>query len=937
MNPTRLTFTIIFLSAVITAQSFRTHPAPGLGDYDMPFVKDGTYLDNIQSPDEFLGFKLGSRPARHPEVRDYFQYLGESLPNAQMHVYGTTYEGRELIYLTVSSEKNMDNLDLIRERNAKLADPRKLKRSENPEKIIAKNPAIAWMGYAIHGDELSSTDAAVQLAYQLLAGTDKTSKKIRDKLVVCIDPLQNPDGRERYLAQLEQWNGVVPNPDMQSLNHTGVWPYGRGNHYLFDLNRDWFATVHPETRGKVSAILDWQPQFLVDAHEMGSGDTYLFNPPRAPFNPYLPKTTLKWWDKFAQDQAAAFDQYGWSYYTRDWNEEFFPGYGSSWGIYIGLVGILYEQSETAGSFVKKLDETTTTYREAIHHQFTSSMANLSTVAWNKKEYLQDYYEHRKENVSRRNASEAFVFPAGDNISRLAHFAETLERQKIEIFITNSDMILPDGKAADGADIKRKELAKGSLIVLVNQPQKSLIQNILSFDLRMDTKSLEKERRELLKNGRGTLYDVTAWSLPLAYGLEAYHTQHLPNISKKPYTPELRAGRLINETARYGFVLSAADDGIYSALSQLFEQDIKLWCAEKLFAIEGSTFPAGSIVILKRANPKLDLKFLKAVARISGVDIIGIQTGLAQEGPDLGGNDFSLLEPPRIALVGGPPSSTYSFGSVWHLLDSRLGTRVSTISAMSLGRADLDKYNVLVLPAMWGGSNSLKNLLGEAGKEALTIWIESGGTLIAEGNAAAFLTDSTVALSSVRQRRQVLDMLSVYSYFLEQLKNAQETAVDSLALWEGITSAKENKDQDHNEKDPPLKELKAADKLGQTLRPRGAILKVDLDQEHWLSFGCGASVPVLYGTGTVFMAKPPIQAAARFAEAGTLRMGGLLWPEARDRIAETAWATRESKGKGQIILFATQPNFRGFFHGSERLLLNALFLGPGMGTSRTEPW
>jgi len=283
----------------LQAQTVRTHTFPGLGDYDAPFWPDGEYSPDIQSPDKFLGFTIGSKPVEHLDVLRYFSYLDQVCPYATLHSYGKTYEGRRLVYLSITSAENQNNLAEIRKKIAKLSDPRLLDSEAEAKRIISRTPAVAWMAYSIHGDELSSTDAALWLAYQLIAGTDEKSRLIRDNTVVCIDPLENPDGRTRWIGQLQQWNSAVPNTDTQSLHHQGFWTRGRGNHYLFDLNRDWFSVIHPETRGKVKAILDWQPQFLVDCHEMGSAATYMFSPPREPFNPYMISQIHKWWDLVA--------------------------------------------------------------------------------------------------------------------------------------------------------------------------------------------------------------------------------------------------------------------------------------------------------------------------------------------------------------------------------------------------------------------------------------------------------------------------------------------------------------------------------------------------------------------------------------------------------------------------------------------------------------
>ena len=912
------------------AQSYDNESAHGLGDYNIPFFKADSYHPNVQPPDEFLGFTLGSRPVHHNEVIDYYNYLDKLLDNTALTQYGYTYEGKPLVYLMISSKKNMANIDNIKKSISMLADPRTLDDAKTANKIIKQTPAIAWMAYAIHGDEISSTDAAIQLAYQLAAGTDPATKNILKNLVVSIDPNENPDGRERYLQQLLQWRGEIVNSDANSLDHSGFWPYGRGNHYLFDLNRDWFATVHPETKGKVSAILDWNPQFLVDSHEMGSMDTYLFNPPRAPYNPYMPQTIFKWWDKIAKDQAAAFDEYGWSYYTGDWNEEVYPGYGSSWGIYIGLVGILYEQAGADGSIVKKEDGTITTYRETVHHQFISSMANLQTIANQKEELLQDYYNNRKKAVSTKNAGKAFVFSSKSNRTRLNELGETIKRQTIEVYTNKNDLRLPKAINSSGETVTRQNIPAGSLIIPLNQPLNILIKNILSFDIRLDTKSMEKERKKLLKNQGSTLYDVTAWSLSHAYGTDSYYTEVMPKIAMDIFQPVQNQGNLIGKNPKYGWAIKSDDDQFYHLVGRLLENKVKAWCAKESFNIEGEYFPRGSIVIRNNSNKSMKLGLLKKLAAKYGIDIFAINTALATDGPDLGSSNFTMLIEPKIAIVSGPPTSTYSFGATWHLIDYNLKSRASLINIMNFGWKDLNKYNVMLLP----NGRSMKRILGDNGIKKLKSWVDNGGTLISYSNSAAFLADSSVNISSVKLRRQVLDKLDSYDNDLSKLKEAENFSIDSVALWEGGNIYALDEVKKTNKNNDKIKEL---DQLGRKFRPQGAILKVNMDQEHWLTVGCGESIPVLYNTGNVLMAKKPVNVAGRLADEKNIRLGGLLWPEAKTRIAETAWVTQEYHGKGQIILFATEPHFRGYFKASERVLLNAIYLGPGMGTSHSVEW
>ena len=361
--------------------------------------------------------------------------------------------------------------------------------------------------------------------------------------------------------------------------------------------------------------------------------------------------------------------------------------------------------------------------------------------------------------------------------------------------------------------------------------------------------------------------------------------------------------------------------------------IQIHAIEETVQIEGNSFPPGSILIRKQSNPDLDHDILRSVAAESGINIVGIGTALAENGPDLGGSKINLLQESRIALIGGPLTSAYSFGTTWHLLDSRLKTRVTLLNFMNVRNTDLRKYNVLVMPSTRGGS--IKQVFGENGLKKLKSWVDDGGTLIALAGSANSLADSSSGLSVVRKKRNILKELDSYNYNLSQYQAASEISVDSLELWEGKETA-DDKAEEAQEKSN-LKELKDRDELGRKLSPQGAILRVNLDQEHWLNFGCGEMVPVLFNTSTVLMTKDPAATPARLAPPEDLRLGGLLWPEAKVRIANGSWATRERLGNGQVILFATQPNFRGFFRGSERLLLNALFYGPGLGANASVDW
>jgi hypothetical protein len=901
----------------------------------LSFYPQGTYDASVPTPESILGFPVGSRPARYEEAVRYLSAVAAKSDRIKIFPFGKTTEGRTLYYIVVSSPENIARLEELRGNNTKLADPRKIG-AERAAKLVESSPAFVWAGYAIHGDEVSSVDAALQILYQLSAGTDTATVKILRETVIAIDPIVNPDGRERFLSQMQQWNGMIPNPDAQSLHHTGTWPYGRGNHYLFDLNRDWVFLVHSEMQERVRAVVGWMPQVMIDSHEMDGGDTYLFSPPREPLNPNISPVAHQWWKIFAADQAKAFDRNGWSYYTREWNDDWYPGYGASWPLYLGAVGILYEQAGVEGSLVKRSDGTTLTYREAVHHHFTSSIANFGTAANHRKDLLADYVAARRNGVpGGTHDPRSFYIVPGSNPTRTDALVERLLMSGIEVMRAGEQFTSSDLVDCYGNSVKRKTLPAGTYVVSVTQPMGRLAKALLEIDPRMSTAVLAEERKSLEKNKDSRMYDVTAWSLLLAYGVEAYWSAGGPAADS---VPVLRItapmGQLEDPDASYGFVMSCCDDREVDALSAVLRQGFHARGAKEPFTIGGKSYGRGSILLRRNENSPALVAALKTIAESSGVVIRGVGTALASAGVDLGGNDMVLLQEPRVALVAGPEISSSNFGWIWHLLEKRLHMRLSLLTIQTLGYADLGKYNVLVFPS--GDSRSLTRAMGKEGVTRLRTWIEAGGTLVAESGAAAFVADSSTGLSNVRLRQQALKDLGLYAMALELERKAQEIAIDSVTLWSGKGSVMDTTKPDRigstDEKLLALQEERA-----RLFAPQGAILQVILDPEHWLAYGMRKSVPVMVETSIALLSRDPVQAPGRYAEGSRLRFSGLLWPEARERIAGTAYVTREKKGRGQIILFAGEPVFRGGFRDSERLLINAIFLGPGFGATASVAW
>ncbi len=902
----------------------------------VPFYANGTYDPAIPSPSDLLDDPIGQWPLRYPELVKYLEAIEGKTGRIAIETHGQTYERRKLYNVFISSEANMAKLDELRTEMNKLAEPSLGATAAEIDELAQSLPAFAWLGYSIHGDEVSGVDAAAQLIYQLAAGTDQATLDLLDQVVVIIDPTQNPDGRERYLSMLESYQSAVPNYNRAAMQHQGVWPYGRGNHYLFDLNRDWILVRNAETKGRLATMNKWHPQLVVDAHEMGSNATYLFSPPRQPINYHTSDHFLKWVETFAADQGSAFDSRGWPYYTKEWHEHWYPGYGSAWPVFSGVIGMLYEQAGVDGHFVKQQDDYVLTYHEAVNKQFTSSLTNLRTLAANRTQILKEYCDARKKIVDEGNRSNlAFLFKPDRDELKMKRFVESLTAQGIEVKRAASSFRVSTATDAYGAKISSETFPGGTFIVYAGQTQGALAKATLEFDPRLKYEFLKEERRELEKHGDTRMYEVSTWSVPLAYDLDAYWTTATFKADSEPVVEvTLSTGQLYNPDAQFGWVVDMVGEKTDQMLVKLYDEDLVIYCSEKPFTLEGRDYEAGALVLRKRGNPKDLVETLTRLAGEIGIDVNGVNTGGSDKGSFLGAGTFNLLRKPRVALIAGEGISGTSFGSIWYAIDQELGLPHSLVSLPSLDWRDLAAYNVLVVPGSWGGMD-----ISSGGKSKIVDWVKDGGTLICMGRSAIWAADTSQSVSQVRLKRQTLDKLEEYDHFVAKERQAESPAVDTMALWypEKVTrKAKDEKSDDKSPK-PGKEEAERLDKWQRKFSPQGVIMKAELDREEWLNFGLGESVPVSMYTSSAFLAKAPVNTAARFAKPNDLRISGLLWPEARERWANTAYLTQERKGKGQVILFAAHPNQRGYWYGTRQMLVNAILLGPGFGARFEGPY
>lgn len=904
----------------------------------VPFYENGTYNQFIPHPNEFTQYPIGHWPLRYHELVDFIHAIAEKSDRVLLEEHEKTYEGRQLYNLIISSPEHIANIEQIKTKIGKLADPDAFTSKSELSTFVNELPAVAWLGYSIHGDEISGVDASAQLIYQLAAGTDDATMNLLNNIVIIIDPTENPDGRERYLSMLETYKSHVPNYDRYAQQHQGVWPYGRGNHYLFDLNRDWIILAHPETRGRISTILEWHPQLVVDAHEMGTNATFLFTPPRQPINYNTPASVLKWWDVFQGDQGNAFDKNGWPYYIKEWHEQWYPGYGSAWPTFFGVIGILYEQAGVDGQFVKQRNGYLLTYHESVNHHFTSSLTNLTSLAENRVEILTDYHNTRRQIVADGKKSKLqYLFAPDNDELKMKSFIESLIGQGIEVSQADESFTVSSATDIYHKEHTSKKFPAGTYIVSTAQPHGALAKAVLDFDPHLNLEFLKEERKEIEKYDETRMYEVSTWSLPLAYNLDAYQTTSSFSVTSTAVSEvSVTPGKLETPVPNFAYLIDMVGEKTYLLLNELFAEHVTVYASEKPVTVEGRNYQPGALMIRVRENRKEIPTLLQKLAKKYNINIYGVNTAIADKGSYLGAGTFRLLTQPKVAILSGAPLDYGSFGVSWFTIDRELQIPHSLINIDGLGWANLSLYNVIVVPSVWG--NRLDDALGKGGKRAIEKWVHDGGTLIVMGSSASWVADTSVALSNVRLKRQVLDKLETYETSLERTIAAESPEVDTMALWHPDKVPASEEEEEVPAKMPGVEKLKEIDEWQRKFMPRGVIMKVELDTEDWLAFGLGESVPAMLYTSHAFMADDNVSITGRLAtNPNELRMSGLLWPEARNRWAKTVYTTHERSGKGQIVLFATPPNTRAYFWGTRQMFVNALLYGPGMGSSFEGPY
>jgi hypothetical protein len=819
------------------------------------------WAQSVPSPSDILGYELGERFTDAVGVGLYATALAAGSSQVDLVRYGTTPEGRPLHLLVISSEPNARRVEAILEANARLTDP-DLDSSE-ASAIARANPAVTWFTYGVHGDESASTEAALWTAYDLVVESEG-AQGILDSLVVVIDPMANPDGRDRYVQWYRGARGERPNPEVASREHHPPWPGGRYNHYLFDLNRDWTWATQVETRARLEAWHRWNPQVHVDFHEMGFSSSYFFFPAAEPLNPIYPDYTVRWAEYFGRANAAEFDRRRWLYYTGETFDMFYPGFGDSWPSLVGAIGMTYEQagSRRAGLIVSRPDGTDLTLADRATHHRVAGLATLRAAADRKTELLTEFAGfHRGQGGDQPD----ILLVPGPDPSASADLVASLVTQGIRVqratrpFRSSSNPHPGFSERAEfpvGTYRIQARQSRGRLAVTLLQPETSLGDGVT-----------------------GT-YDITAWSLPYAYGVEAHsagpvdgaYFEDVPVFmgEETPGTLGPSYGWLVLPSFRAaGPVLRYIDGGGRAfALRKSFEQD-------------GVSWPAGTVFVPGDEGAASAL----ASAGLAGAHPVA--SGSTSRGHDLGTGSSITLQVPRIGVLMGPGLSASSSGSVWFLLEAMAGIPFDALDAASSGRLDLSRYDVVVVP-----SGSPRRAAGGL-EEGLREWVERGGTLVTLGSSTRWAASS---LAEIGLRSTEVPEIAEEERRRLGLRTTRERRSDA---WDDAVT--------------------------------GIILPLTLDEDHPLAWGAGlgnqaSSTFTLHLNDLGLEPSADHETVASFG-ASIDAVSGVVSEDKLEEIASSSWLSVARVGSGKVIMFADDPLFRLMWPANFVLFTNALIYGP----------
>ncbi|MGV6828595.1 MAG: M14 metallopeptidase family protein [Flavobacteriales bacterium] len=804
-------------------------------------------FSQIQSPSQFLGYEIGTQYTRNAEVVRYFEHVASQSNMVNYQAYGKTNEGRLLSYAIVSSPDNIKNIETIRHNNLKNIGLES--GSSNPD------IAIVWLSYNVHGNEASSTEAAMLTLYMLV--TQKNSWL--QNTVVIIDPCLNPDGRDRYVNWYNQVKATPYNPLQVATEHHEPWPGGRPNHYLFDLNRDWVWSTQVESQQRLKIYNQWMPHVHVDFHEQGINEPYYFAPAAEPFHEIISDWQREFQTNVGKNHAKYFDKEGWLFFTRERFDLLYPSYGDTYPTFMGAIGMTYEQAghSRSGLGINTDEGYKLTLIDRVAHHTTTG---LSTVEISSKNAVKLNQEFKKFFANNNFKYKSYVLKG--NPDKIDALTRLLDKHKIKYGYSTA------GKVS-GFSFNKNEKSTmdttGALVVSTNQPKGKMVKVLFEPNAKL-TDPLT--------------YDITAWSIPYAYGLETIASTSLVTATgNKPQQKNINSPLL---TAA-GYILNWGSLYDASFLTDLLNNNIKVRFSEKKLSFQGKQFNSGSLVITRSDNAK-NQQFDELVNKLANKhhrNLYAASSSFSDNRTDFGSPDIKLINKQRIAILKGKGVSSLSYGAIWHFFETQLQYPLTSIDTDYFSINDLNKIDVLILPEGWYAS-----VFNDENLKQLKKWISNGGKIIAVGKAVGFFNE-------------------------KEGFNLQKNKIDQAEDEKEIDLEKRLIPYDQRERNS-VKDFIT-----------GSIYKVTLDPSHPLAFGYG---------DTYFSLKQG-NASYTFLENGynvgyikddAISVSGFSGKDAKEALTNSLIFGEERMGSGSIIYLVDDVLFRSFWENGKLFLVNSIF-------------
>ena len=833
---------------------------------DYFFPKGQSYDSTIPSPEDYLGYSIGTYHTRYDQVVGYFRQLAASSPMARIQIIGHTVEQRPQIILTITHPDNFDQLEEIRLNHLKIADP------AQPLPALDEQPVVTLLGYNVHGNEPSSTEAAMLTAYYLLASKTAFPTEVFKKGVVMIDPAYNPDGRDRHTHWANTNRSEILVSDGADREHNENWPGGRTNHYWFDLNRDWLPLAQVESQNRIAFYHQWLPNIATDYHEMGTNSTYFFEPTEAygAENPLVPRSNYDDLNRiFANYFSKALDDIGSLYFSGEAFDNSYPGYGSTYPDIHGGLGLLFEQASSRGH----LQETTTqpiSFAFTIRNQVRTSIATVQ-AGFEQRMLLHTHLRAFFEDAQKegKNADyQAIYFGDASDFNKTRAFTNILLKHHIQVYALDQQVEL-NGKVFE---------PETAFMVPSNQRQFKMVQTIFE---------------PVTTFHDSVFYDASAWAVALAFNMPFEKSTRVLNQGAQ-LTEPIPMKKVVSAKSEeniYAYLIEYSDYLAPAFLYDLQKNGLLVKAAFKPFTAESAgqlkTFGYGTLLVAvgdqSMDRTEINQKVYQA-SRTYGIPVYPVQTGFSKSGIDLGSRYFQTIPMPKVAVLTGSGVSAYEAGEIWHLLDTRFGMPLTKVDVNQFRRLDLQKYNTLILVS--GNYQSL----GKSNADRIKNWVAEGNTLI-----------------------------------------LQRTGIE-YAMGEGwITEEKAAVNPSEND-GQRLAYVEASERSG-ARQIGGSVYEAQLDITHPIGFGYQRNRLNVYRNHAIFMKPSSSPYSTVVAYSNQAQLDGYVHQDWLLYIQESASVLVSPVGRGRAISFVDNPNFRGFWYGTNKMMLNAIFFGSHISVPR----